>query len=65
MTGLTSVHANRMLRELREERVVQIRDRRVDIFDSPLLSAIAEFDDQYLQLHARQGRLNRATSPRP
>lgn len=51
VTGLTSVHVNRMLRELREEGAVQVCDRRVEIFDSRRLRAIAEFDDQYLQLN--------------
>ncbi len=50
ITGLTPVHANRMLRELREEGAVQIRDRRVEILDWKLLRSIAEFDEQYLQL---------------
>ncbi|MDB5711763.1 MAG: Crp/Fnr family transcriptional regulator [Sphingomonas bacterium] len=51
VTGLTSVHANRMLRALREEGAAQIKDRRVEILDWKRLRAIGEFNDQYLQLY--------------
>jgi len=51
VTGLTSVHANRMLRELREEGAAHIWGRQVEILDWKRLCAIGEFDDQYLQLH--------------
>lgn len=50
-TGLTSVHANRMLRDLREEGAALIRNRRAEILDWHRLRAIAEFDDKYLHLH--------------
>jgi CRP-like cAMP-binding protein len=56
VTGLTSVHANRMLRELREEGVARIRDRRAEILDWNRLCSIAEFDDQYLQLNIPRER---------
>jgi CRP-like cAMP-binding protein len=51
VTGLTSVHANRMLRELREDGAAQIRNRRAEILDWKRLRSIGEFDDQYLQLN--------------
>lgn len=57
VTGLTSVHANRMLRELREEGVARIRDRRAEILDWNRLCSIAEFDDQYLQLNIPRERV--------
>ncbi|HSI19958.1 MAG TPA: Crp/Fnr family transcriptional regulator [Sphingomonas sp.] len=50
VTGLTSVHANRMLRELREERAAYIAGKRVEILDWKRLCTIGEFDEQYLQL---------------
>lgn len=50
MTGLTTVHANRMLRELREDGILRIKDRRAEILDWKKLRSIAEFDEQYLQL---------------
>ena len=56
VAGLTSVHANRMLRELREQGAVVIRNRRAEILDWRLLRAIGEFDDQYLHLHEPKER---------
>ncbi|MFV1919086.1 Crp/Fnr family transcriptional regulator [Sphingomonas sp. MJ1 (PH-R8)] len=51
--GLTSVHVNRVLRELREQRAVEFRSGRVMIHDLPLLRRIAEFDPSYLYLEHR------------
>ena len=49
-TNLTSIHVNRMLRQLREANVVVIKDRRVHILDWKQLCAIADFDPTYLHL---------------
>lgn len=49
-TNLTSIHVNRMLRQLREAGVVAVKDRRVHIFDWQRLCAIGEFDPTYLHL---------------
>lgn len=51
--GLTSVHVNRTLRELREAGLATFRDGRVEIADFPGLSRIAEFDPDYLQIERR------------
>lgn len=51
--GLTPVHVNRVLRELREQRAVEFRSGRVMIHDLPLLRRIAEFDPSYLYLEHR------------
>lgn len=48
--GLTSVHINRTLRELREAGLVTFRDRRVQIHDLDGLRRVAEFDPAYLYL---------------
>ena len=48
--GLTSVHVNRTLQELRRKRLVGLQNRRLTINDLPALQAIAEFDDDYLYL---------------
>jgi CRP-like cAMP-binding protein len=48
--GLTSVHVNRVLKDLREEGLAQFRSGRVSISDVPRLRRLAEFDDAYLYL---------------
>jgi CRP-like cAMP-binding protein len=48
--GLTAVHVNRTLRELRERGLVEFRSRRVTIDDLPGLKRVAEFDPAYLYL---------------
>jgi CRP-like cAMP-binding protein len=49
-TGLTPVHVNRMLKQLREENMVTFRQGRVVIHDWDGLTRIAEFDGVYLHL---------------
>ncbi|MCP3732511.1 Crp/Fnr family transcriptional regulator [Sphingomonas sp. MG17] len=49
-TGLTPVHVNRMLRDLREQRVVEMRRGVVHIHDWDRLVAIAEFSPDFLYL---------------
>jgi CRP-like cAMP-binding protein len=49
-TGLTPVHVNRMLRELREADLMIFRGGRVTIRDRAALEAAAEFDPGYLHL---------------
>ncbi len=51
--GLTPVHVNRTLKELREEKVVEFRSGRVEITDLRSLEKIAEFDPAYLYLERR------------
>ena len=47
-TGLTAVHANRMLRQLREQGLVAFRQGVVEILDWDALRAFASFDPAYL-----------------
>lgn len=49
-TGLTSVHVNRMLRQLREQGLLTFRGGRVTIHDWQRLQAAAEFDPAYLHI---------------
>lgn len=49
-TGLTSVHVNRMLKELRDDGVLTFRGAVVTIHDWPRLQRIAEFDPRYLHV---------------
>ncbi len=51
--GLTSVHVNRILRELREAKLVEFRGGRVTIHDLSALERVAEFDPAYLYLGFR------------
>ena len=51
--GLTSVHVNRTLRELREAGLAVFRDGRVEILDFAALKRTAEFDPEYLYLERR------------
>lgn len=48
MLGLSVVHTNRVLRQLREQRLVLWSDHKVRILDRPGLEALADFDDVYL-----------------
>lgn len=50
ITGMSNVHVNRTLQELRRRGLINLRDRRLSILDWPRLKALAEFDPNYLQL---------------
>jgi CRP-like cAMP-binding protein len=52
--GLTVVHANRTIQELRRRGLVELENRQLTILDSKALKGIAEFDDSYLYLDRRQ-----------
>jgi CRP-like cAMP-binding protein len=52
-SGLTSVHVNRMLRQLRNEGLMTFRNGTVDIHDLEGLKRRAEFDPTYLFLESR------------
>jgi len=48
--GLTSVHVNRTLQELRRRGLLSLENRRVEIHDLAALKQVAEFDASYLYL---------------
>jgi CRP-like cAMP-binding protein len=52
-TGLTSVHVNRMLRQLRHEGMMTFRNGIAEIHDLPRLEQTAEFDRSYLFLDSQ------------
>jgi CRP-like cAMP-binding protein len=52
--GLTSVHVNRTLQELRRRGLIELRARRLAILDWKGLQRAAEFDDSYLYLQKRE-----------
>jgi len=53
-TGLTSVHVNRMLQELRGNGLIELQSRRLTIPDLRALESAAMFNDNYLHL-GREG----------
>jgi CRP-like cAMP-binding protein len=53
-TGLTPIHVNRTLKELRERGLVQFRSGRVTISDWQGLAQVGEFDSGYLYLERDQ-----------
>jgi CRP-like cAMP-binding protein len=55
MAGLTPVHVNRTLRELRDAKIVEIRTRTIHILDWPRLIAVGDFDPAYLHLPKAAG----------
>lgn len=64
ITGLTSIHVNRVLRMMREEGVCTFRSSRVEIADLDRLERIGQFDPTYLYLEpgvARTQGLNMET----
>ena len=51
--GLTVVHVNRTLQEMRRRGLVEAENRHLTILDRPGLEAIADFDPGYLHLERR------------
>lgn len=51
--GLTVVHANRTLQELRRRGLIELENRRMTINDRRGLQGVAEFDNAYLYLDRR------------
>jgi CRP-like cAMP-binding protein len=46
--GITPVHANRVIRQLRDERIVDFNRGRVTVLDERKLEELGQFDDLYL-----------------
>jgi CRP-like cAMP-binding protein len=46
--GITAVHANRVIRQLREDGIVEMQRGRVKVLDEAKLQELADFDDRYL-----------------
>ena len=47
--GLTAIHMNRVLRDMREEGYLVFRNGAVDLLDLPALRAMTHFDPEYLK----------------
>ena len=50
-TGVTPVHVNRILQELRSEKLIEWKAREVHVPDMDALQRLAMFNDNYLHLH--------------
>lgn len=49
--GLTSIHVNRTLKQLKKEGLIDCSHRRVKVIDEPVLGELAEFDASLLDTH--------------
>ena len=55
-TGLSVVHVNRVLKQLRTEDLATVRDGRVTLLDAPRLAKMVGFDASYLHLSGSAAR---------
>lgn len=53
--GITSVHVNRILKELRESGLITLSGGRLTIHDWDALAKAGEFDPTYLHLRSTDG----------
>jgi CRP-like cAMP-binding protein len=56
-TGLTPVHVNRTLKQLREEGLVELQGKMLTIMDAPGLKRAARFNPNYLHLRKAEQRI--------
>lgn len=59
--GITAVHVNRTLQQLRERGLIRLENKRLTILDYDGLRELADFDPNYL--HLRDGSRNKPVSP--
>lgn len=57
-TGITPVHVNRVLQELRAERLIEWKGREIHVPDMDVLKRVAMFNDNYLHLSKDSARLD-------
>jgi CRP-like cAMP-binding protein len=50
--GLTPVHVNRVLKSLRDSRLIHLQGGRLTLLDRPRLERLAQFDPTYLEIWA-------------
>ncbi|MFM7028079.1 MAG: Crp/Fnr family transcriptional regulator [Chakrabartia sp.] len=60
IAGLTPVHVNRTLQEMRAMRLIELQSRRLTILDWPAMRRIAWFDPHYLGIVASAEKLQAA-----
>ena len=49
-TGMTPVHANRMIKKLRDEGLIELRSKTMTVLDPKGLKKMAQYDSKYLHL---------------
>jgi CRP-like cAMP-binding protein len=49
--GITPVHANRIIKQLRQDGIIDVAKGRVHVLDEAKLMEFAQFDDRYLHQH--------------
>ena len=62
-TGLSAVHVNRVLQQLRSDGLVRLHDRRMELPDLAALQRLAKFNPGYLHLHYRRRAADAAGVP--
>jgi CRP-like cAMP-binding protein len=62
--GLSSVHVNRVLQQLRDDDLIVLKDKRLTITDVAGLKEFADFDPNYLHLTRKEHRLRLASIER-
>jgi len=55
-TGMTPVHVNRTLKQLREQGLIELKSKVLHIPDVAALAKVGGFDDSYLHLRKEKGR---------
>jgi DNA-binding transcriptional regulator LsrR (DeoR family) len=48
--GITAVHVNRVIKQLRQEGIVEFNRGRVSVLNETKFEELADFDDRYLHL---------------
>jgi CRP-like cAMP-binding protein len=61
--SLTAVHVNRTLKQLRDNGLVRVRSRTVQILDWDGLATVGDFDDEYLKADTRSEERHRLLNP--
>ena len=61
-TGLTPVHVNRTLKQLREEGLIELRGRVLKVLDAPGLKRAARFNPNYLHLRTAEAGVGTAAA---
>ena len=61
-TGLTPVHVNRTLKQLRDEGLIELRGRVLKVLDAPRLKQVARFNPNYLHLRKAEMRVGAAAA---